>query len=78
MIIKMKIKEVREEKGISLRKLEEETGIERKRLSDIENKKITADEILFVEIVVIAQALACRISDLYELEYLEIKGIGEI
>jgi len=78
MNIKLKIKEVRESKNISLRKLEDETGIERERLSDIENEKITADEILFVEMVVIAQSLACRISDLYELEYLEIKGIGEI
>ena len=78
MNIKLKIKEVREEKGISLRKLEDETGIERERLSDIENEKITADKILFVEMVVISQSLACRISDLYELEYLEIKGIGEI
>lgn len=78
MNIKLKIKEVREEKGISLRKLEDETGIERERLSDIENEKITADKILFVEMVVISQSLACRISDLYELEFLEIKGIGEI
>lgn len=78
MTIKITIKKVREEKGISLRKLEEETGIEREYLSDIENGKIPADEILFAEMVVIAEALACRILDLYELEHLEIKGIGQI
>lgn len=78
MTIKITMKKVREEKGISLRKLEEETGIEREYLSDIENGKIPADEILFAEMVVIAEALACSILDLYELEHLEIKGIGEI
>lgn len=78
MTIKIIMKKVREEKGISLRKLEEETGIEREYLADIENEKVPADEILFAEMVVIAQALACSILDLYELGSLEIKGIGEI
>ena len=77
MKIKLKIKEVREQKNISLRELEEMTGIEREYLSDIENNKIAEDEILFIEMLVIAENLACRIADLYELEYLEIKGIGE-
>lgn len=78
MTITIKIKKVREEKGISLRKLEEETGIEREYLADIENGKVPADEILFAEIVVIAQVLACSILELYEVGHLEIKGIGEI
>lgn len=78
MIIKIKIKEVREKKGISLRKLEELTGIEREYLADIENEKIPSDEILFAEMVVIAENLACSILDLYEVTHLEIKGIGEI
>lgn len=78
MTIKITMKKVREEKGISLRKLEEETGIEREYLADIENEKVPADEILFAEMVVIAEALACRVSELYELGSLEIKGIGEI
>ncbi len=78
MTIKIKLKEIREQKGISLRQLEEDTGIERQYLADIENNKIPADEIFFVEMVVIAQSLACSILDLYELEYLEIKGIGKI
>lgn len=77
MIIKIKIKEVREKKGISLRQLEENTGIKREYLADIENGKIPADEILFAEMIVIAENLACSILDLYDLEYLEIKGFGE-
>ena len=78
MIINIKIKELREQKGISLRELENLTGISRGRLADIENKKIPTDKILFVEMVVIAENLACSIVDLYELTYLELKGIGEI
>ncbi len=77
MIIKLKVKEVRESKNISLRKLEKETGIEREFLSDIEKGKIPADEILLAEMIVIAEALDCRISDLYEVAYLEIKGFGQ-
>lgn len=78
MIINIKIKELWEQKGISLRELENLTGISRGRLADIENKKIQTDKILFVEMVVIAENLACSILDLYELTHLELKGIGEI
>ena len=78
MTIRITIKEVREKKGVSLRKLEEETGIDRQYLADIENGKIPTDEILFIEMVVISEALACSILELYELGHLEIKGIGEI
>ena len=78
MTITFKIKDKREEKGVRLRELEEITGIEREYLSDLENNKIPADEVLFAEMVVIANALAFRITDLYELENIEIKGIGEI
>nr|DAV79417.1 MAG TPA: Helix-turn-helix XRE-family like protein [Caudoviricetes sp.] len=77
MTIKIKIKSVREEKGISLRKLEEETGIKRKYLSDVEENKIPADKILFVEIVLIGEALGCSIEDLFEVGHIEIKGIGK-
>lgn len=66
MTVKINIKEVRERKEISLRKLEYETGIAREHLSDIENKKVSVDEILFIEMLLIAEALACRITDLYE------------
>ena len=78
MTIKIKIKEVREQKGISLRKLEEDTGIERKRLSKIEKNEISAEEISLAEMIVIAENLVFSIMDLYELESIEIKGIGEI
>ncbi len=77
MTITFKIKEKREERGISLRELEEKTGIDREYLADLENNKISADEVLFAEMVVIADALAFRITDLYELGSIEIKGIGE-
>lgn len=72
MTVEIKIKEVREERKISLRKLEYETGIERERLSDIENKKISVDEILFIEMLLIAKALACSIMDLYETRTLRV------
>lgn len=71
-IVRIKIKQVREEKKMSLRKMEEETGIEREYLADIENSKIPADEILFIEMLMIAEALACNITDLYETQTLEI------
>ena len=77
MTISFKIKEKREERGMSLRELEEITGIERGYLSDLENNKIPADEVLFAEMEVIADVLAFRITDLYELGNIEIKGIGE-
>ena len=47
MIVKLKIKEAREKAGLSLRQLEEETGIERHRLAEIEED---VDKILFIEI----------------------------
>lgn len=72
MTVELKIKEVREEAGISLRKLEEETGIDRHYLSDIENKKIDVDEILFIEMLVIANALGKTILDLYDVGTIEI------
>lgn len=77
MTISFKIKEKREERGVSLRELEEATGIEREYLADLENNKIPADEVLFAEMVVIADVLAFRITDLYKLGSIEIKGIGE-
>lgn len=71
MIVKFKIKEKREEKGISLRQLAEETGIDRNYLSDVEENKIPADEVLLAEMIVIADALDFRISDLYDIEILK-------
>lgn len=68
--INVKIKEVREEKGISLRELERRTGIDRHYLADLE--KMPADEILVSEAVFIAQALGVTIEDLFVAVTLEI------
>lgn len=75
MIIKLKIKEARESKNVSIKELAKDTGIGRDRLVEIENN---VDEILFIEMLVIAESLDLTISDLYELGTFEIKGIGEI
>lgn len=69
-IINVKIKEVREEKGVSLRELERRTGIDRHYLADLE--KMPADEILVSEAVFIAQALGVTIEDLFVAVTLEI------
>ena len=71
MIVKFKIKEKREEKGMSLRQLAEETRIDRNYLSDVEENKIPADEVLLAEMIVIAEVLDFIISDLYDIEILK-------
>lgn len=68
--INVKIKEVREEKGVSLRELERRTGIDRHYLADLE--KMPADEILVSEAIFIAQALGVTIEDLFVAVTLEI------
>lgn len=68
--IVMKIKEVRENKGISLRELERRTGIDRHYLADLE--KMPADEILVSEAIFISQALGVTIEDLFVVTTLEI------
>lgn len=68
--IVMKIKEVRENNGISLRELERRTGIDRHYLADLE--KMPADEILLSEAVFISKALGVRIEDLFVVTTLEI------
>lgn len=68
--IVMKIKEVRENKGISLRELERRTGIDRHYLSDLE--KLPADEILLSEAVFICDVLGVTIEDLFVVTTLEI------
>ena len=52
MTVELKIKEIREQMGISIRELSEETGIERHRLAEIEED---VDKILFIEMLVIAE-----------------------
>lgn len=69
-IINVKIKEIREEKGVSLRELERKTGIDRHYLADLE--KMPADEILVSEAIFIAQALGVTIEDLFVAVTLEI------
>ena len=70
MILKLKIKEIREQKKISLRELSEDTGIERHRLAEIEEN---IDKILFIELLVIAENLGKEITDIYDVEYLELQ-----
>lgn len=70
MTVKLKIKENREQMKISLRKLSEETGIERHRLSEIEND---VDKILFIEMLIIAENLGKEITDLYDTGTLELQ-----
>ena len=70
MIVELKIKEIRESMGISLRDLSEETGIERHRLAEIEEN---VDKILFIEMLVIAENLGKKITDLYDTENLELQ-----
>lgn len=70
MTVQLKIKEIREEMGISIRELSEETGIERHRLGEIEND---VDKILFIEMLVIAENLGKEISELYETGNIELQ-----
>lgn len=70
MTVELKIKEIREQMGISIRELSEETGIERHRLAEIEED---VDKILFIEMLVIAENLGKKITDLYSTENLELR-----
>ena len=70
MTVELKIKEIREQMGISLRDLSEETGIERHRLSEIEDN---VDKILFIEMLVIAENLGKKITTLYSTGNLELQ-----
>ena len=70
MTVELKIKEIREQMGISLRDLSEETGIERHRLAQIEED---VDKILFIEMLVIAENLGKKITDLYSTGNLELQ-----
>ncbi len=70
MTVELKIKEIREQMGISIRDLAEETGIERHRLAEIEED---VDKILFIEMLVIAENLGKKITDLYDTGNLELQ-----
>lgn len=71
MQVEIIIKEMREKQKISLQELSNLTGIERHRLSDIENHVVKEDEILFIEMLVIATNMGLEISDLYRVSYLK-------
>lgn len=51
------IKQLRKDLNISLEQLEEDTGINRKRLSELENNEIEIESILFIEMFLIADCL---------------------
>lgn len=51
------IKQIRKELNVSLEELEENTGIERHRLAELENNKVNIEEILFIEMFLIADSL---------------------
>lgn len=70
MTVELKIKEIREQMRISLRDLSEETGIERHRLSEIEDN---VDKILFIEMLVIAENLGKKMTDLYSTGNIELQ-----
>ena len=70
MTVELKIKEIRKQMGISLEELSEQTGIERHRLAEIEED---VDKILFIEMLVIAENLGKKITDLYDIGNLELQ-----
>ena len=73
MIIKLKIKEVREKKNISIDYLVEDTGIEKERLLDIENNKIDVDKVSLAEMIVLSDSLDVSILELYEITNIKIQ-----
>ena len=70
MTVELKIKEIRKQMKISLEELSEETGIERHRLAEIEED---VDKILFIEMLVIAENLGKKITDLYNTENIDLQ-----
>lgn len=73
MIIKLKIKEVREKKNISIDYLVEDTGIEKDRLLDIENNKIDVDKVSLAEMIVLSDSLDVSILELYDITNIKIQ-----
>lgn len=64
--MKILVWEVRHDKKISLRQLEELSGVSKTTLNAIENEKRVPN---IVQLEKIAKALEVRISDLYESKY---------
>ena len=67
------IKQIREELKMSLEQLEADTGIKRKRLSEIENNELDIEEILFIEMYLIADSFGKTIEDLFVIETIELQ-----
>lgn len=59
------IKQVRKDLNISLEQLEEDTGISRHRLAELENNEVDIEKILFIEMYLIADSFGKRIEDLF-------------
>lgn len=66
MSVKIKIWEIRNKKGMSLRELSKRTGISLGALNNYENGK---REITIQKLEIIAQALECKIVDLFESDF---------
>lgn len=71
--MKIIIKEVRKELNKSLEGLEEDTGITRKRLSELENNEVDIEKILFIEMFLIAESFGKTIEDLFVNETIELQ-----
>lgn len=67
------IKQVRKEEGRTLEELEEDTGIRKKRLSQLENNKVDIEKILFIEMFLIAESLGKVMEDLFVNEITELQ-----
>jgi len=67
------IKQVRKDLKRSLEELEEDTGINRKRLAKLENNEIDIEKILFIEMFLIAESFGKTIEDLFVNESIELQ-----
>lgn len=71
--MKLIIKQIRKEQGKSLEDLEEDTGINRKRLTELENNEVDIEKVLFIEMFLIAEGFGKAIEDLFVNEIIELQ-----
>lgn len=71
--MKIIIKQIRKDLNISLEQLEEDTGISRHRLAEIENEEVDIEKILFIEMYLIADSFGKHIEDLFVTEHIELQ-----
>lgn len=71
--MKIIIKQVRKELNVTLEELEENTGISKNRLSELENNEVDIEKILFIEMFLIADSFGKRIEDLFVNEPVELQ-----